>query len=124
MALTQEDFKKFTQILDERLEVKLEEKLEEKLEQKLEEKLEQKFEEKLKPIYIRLDKLEARMDRLESRMDRMENYLYEHIEENRQEHANFERLLNQSFMKITELFNLEGRVSVIEKILTIRTNHL
>ena len=42
------------------------------MELRLEQKLEKMLDEKLKPVYERLDRLEARMDAIEARMDRLE----------------------------------------------------
>ena len=49
----------------------IEDLLDRKLEEKLEEKLNQKFDEKLRPIYIRLDRIEARIESLENRVSQL-----------------------------------------------------
>ncbi len=40
------------------------------IDQKLEEKLDQKLDEKLKPVYMRLDRVESRLDSVEVKQDR------------------------------------------------------
>ncbi len=66
MALTNEDSKVISQLLDE----KLDQKLDEKLDQKLDEKLVQKFDERLAPINESLDKIDSRLDVVEYKQDR------------------------------------------------------
>ena len=44
--------------------------MDQKLDEKLDQKLDEKLDEKLKPIYIRLDKVESRLDKVEVKQDR------------------------------------------------------